>query len=77
MKQITVDLHGMEVLEAEAYMNSLLKKLSKDVDEIVVIHGFNNGNRLANWLRKKYSNKKIAQKILTMNNGVTILKIRN
>ena len=51
------------------------KNLEKDVSEIEVIHGFNNGTKLLDWIRKKYNNKKICQKIITMNRGITIIKV--
>lgn len=73
----TVDLHNMEVWEAARYLTQVLNELPSDISEVQVIHGYHRGTVLAVWLRKKFRHKKIAKKILTMNNGITILEVKN
>ena len=38
-KRISIDLHNMELLEAEYYLNKLFETLPQDILEVVVIHG--------------------------------------
>ena len=39
-KRISIDLHNMELLEAEYYLNKLFETLPQDILEVVVIHGY-------------------------------------
>jgi len=41
---IVIDVHNFKVLEAKCYIEKVLAKLdTKQVNEIIVIHGYNNG----------------------------------
>lgn len=72
---IEIDLHGRTVEEARAMLSETLKKLPKGVREISVVHGYRGGTALREMVRK-YSHPKIERKILTLNQGITILIIK-
>ncbi len=42
-KRVTIDLHDMELLEAEYYLDKLFETLPEDIQEVVVIHGYRKG----------------------------------
>ena len=72
---ITADLHGMQMAEAKTALERLISSADKGVTEITVIHGYSGGRSLANMVRNKLKHKRIERKILSMNQGETILVI--
>lgn len=76
MKRITVNLHDMPLIQAQREMNRILKTCSKETDEIEVIHGFHNGDRILRYIRTELKHPRISKKILGMNNGVTLLELK-
>lgn len=72
---IEIDLHGQTADSARALLTSTLKELSGDVREVIVIHGYHQGNTLQKLVRE-YKNKKIERKILSLNRGSTIFVIK-
>ena len=73
---LEVDLHAMTVMEAKSYLQKILKNLSINITEVIVIHGNNRGDKLANMVRKEFKHKRIDRKILSLNGGITILKLK-
>ncbi len=73
---LEVDLHGMTAIEAKIYLQKIFKSLSSNITEVVVIHGNNRGDKLANMVRREFKHKRIDRKILSLNGGITILKIK-
>lgn len=76
MKRISKDLHGMPLIQAQREMNRLLKTCPKDTDEIEVIHGYNNGDRILRYIRSELKHPRIDKKILGLNNGSTLLILK-
>jgi len=76
MKRISKDLHGMPLIQAQREMNRLLKTCPKDTDEIEVIHGYNNGDRILRYIRSELKHPRIDKKILGLNNGSTLLMLK-
>ena len=72
-KKITIDIHGMTVLEAKLKLERLIAEVSAEITEILVIHGYGNQGLLCNMVRKTLKSKKIKQKILSLNPGETTL----
>ena len=68
--KITIDLHGHTTESALKLITQRLKTLPKGVREVEIIHGFNGGTTLQQAVRK-YKNKKIKNKIVGLNKGVT------
>ncbi|WP_303863636.1 Smr/MutS family protein [Alkalibaculum bacchi] len=73
---LEVDLHGMTVMEARSFLQKVFKNLSINITEVVVIHGNNRGDKLANMVRKDFKHKRIDRKILSLNGGITILRLK-
>ncbi|MCI6581996.1 MAG: Smr/MutS family protein [Oscillospiraceae bacterium] len=76
MKRITINLHYMPLIQAQREMNRLLKTCPKDTDEIEVIHGYHNGDRILRYIRFELKNPRISKKILGLNNGVTLIELK-
>lgn len=76
MKRITINLHDMPLIQAQREMNRLLKTCPKDTDELEVIHGYHNGDRILRYIRFELKNPRISKKILGLNNGVTLIELK-
>lgn len=68
-----IDIHGLTVREAKTLLEQRLTSLPNKYGQITVIHGYKAGNRLQTMVRKDLKHKRIKQKILSMNQGETIL----
>ena len=73
---LTADIHGMTVTDAKKALERLLSSTDKNISEITVIHGYSGGKALSDMVRKKLSHPRIARKILSMNQGETLLLIK-
>ena len=74
---IEVDLHGMTQVQARIAVESALKRASKSVYRLRLIHGYNGGTALRNMLRKEFAgHKKVLRVELGMNPGITDLVLR-
>ncbi len=73
---LSVDIHGMTVMEAKKELIALITKCDKDTKEIDVIHGYQGGQALLNLVRKELKHPRLVKRILSMNNGVTTLVIK-
>jgi len=73
--KIEIDIHGMTVADAKLKLERLIATLAMNVKEIDVIHGYNQGDALQNMIRKGLKSKRIKQRILSLNNGITTLII--
>ena len=76
MKRITINLHDMPLIQAQREMNRILKTCPKDTDEIEVIHGYHNGDRILRYIRFELKNPRIIRKILGLNNGITLIDMK-
>ena len=74
-KTITIDLHTHTAESARKLLTSRLKSLPKDVNEVVIIHGYNGGTVLRDMVRS-YKNPRIERKIIGLNMGETIFVIK-
>jgi len=71
----SIDLHGYTKQEAKVQLDNYLNNLPKGHHEVTVIHGYSS-SVLQTYVQKQYKHKRIIRKILTMNNGETILVIK-
>lgn len=69
---LTVDIHGMTVIEAKIELNHTLDGVSDTVRELVVVHGYSHGSILLKFVRRQYRHKRVVKKMLTMNPGETV-----
>ena len=74
---IEIDIHGMQRKQAKIYIDSILKKVGKNVFRIEIIHGFHGGSALRDMVRSTYKNNPKVKRIeLGLNNGATTLVLR-
>lgn len=74
--QIEVDIHGMRCEEAKKQLELLIKRTGNDIHEIVVVHGYHNGDALLNMVRNEFKNPRIKQKYVGLNNGQTTFVLK-
>jgi dsDNA-specific endonuclease/ATPase MutS2 len=73
-----IDIHGMTVPEAKKLLEKTIMSLPNKYGQVTVIHGYQNGSRLQSMVRGKgFACKRVKQKILTLNQGETILILRD
>lgn len=71
-----LDIHTMTVEQAKKIIERTIISLPNKYSQITVIHGYNNGNKLQSMVRSRHLNcKRIKQKVLTLNQGQTILML--
>ena len=73
--RVEINLHDMQVLEAEYYLDKLFETLPDDVEEVVVIHGYRKGQVLLNMVRKDFKHPRIKQKVIPINKGITLFLV--
>lgn len=72
---ITLDLHGRNRYQAKVAIDSALRK-SAGVYRIRVIHGFNSGTELRDFIREEYAGHKKLLRIDSSESGATTLILR-
>lgn len=73
---IEIDLHNLTVADGKRTLERAVMAAPDYVKEIIVIHGYHRGNEMLNMVRKQFKCHKVARKILTLNQGVTILVLK-
>ena len=68
---VKVDLHKMSGAEAMRHLDFLVETVPDTIKEIVVIHGYHGGTTLMNMVRYSYNNKRIKNKYVSLNQGIT------
>lgn len=76
MKVKTVDIHRMTVAQAKGFLLQLFNKLEPGIEEVVVIHGFNNGTALKELVFNEFKHPKIKSKHPALNSGRTRIFIK-
>lgn len=75
---ILVDIHQYDVLEAKYYLERMLADIDNSkTREVIVIHGYNRGKVLQNFVRYELTSKKIERRFLSLNPGRTSLILRD
>lgn len=72
---IAIDIHGETRKSGRKLLENKLKSLPKDTREIVVIHGYHQGNTLQQMVRS-FKHPMVERKILGLNQGETIFLIK-
>ena len=76
-KTIVIDIHNFKVLEAKCYLEKELAKVdTKCINEVIVIHGYNNGTKLKDMIYTCLKSKKISRKMSSWNEGRTSLILK-
>lgn len=71
----TIDLHGCTRQEAKVQLDRYINSLPSNQHELTVIHGYSS-TVLKNFVQKQYHHQRLKRKILTLNQGETILVIK-
>jgi len=74
---LTVDIHGMGEEEAKRQLALLLGRVDASIREVVVIHGCHGGKVLRDMVRKKLKHPRIRRTWLTLNDGQTIIELKD
>ena len=72
---ITIDIHGETRQSGRTLLENKLKSLPKDAREVIVIHGYHQGNTLQQMVRS-FKHPMVERKILGLNQGETIFLIK-
>ncbi len=75
--QKTIDIHGFTVNEARKEVEKTIAQLDDSIKELVVIHGYHNGDKLKELIQspRGIRSKRIKRRKYTMNQGQTILEL--
>lgn len=71
-----IDIHGYTVAEAKQQLDHYLNHLPLSIHEITVIHGFQRGTVLQQFVRKNYRHPRLVRTMLSMNKGQTTLLLK-
>lgn len=71
-----VDIHGMTADQARRELEQFLSRVSANITEVIVIHGYNGGQVLLQMVRNQLKHPRIASKVLTLNSGQTRILLR-
>ena len=75
--RIELDVHGMNRHQASVAIDAKLRRAGRDVYRISIIHGYNSGSALREYIRETYKNHpKVLRIELGLNQGVTDLVLR-
>ena len=74
--KLEINLHDMQVLEAEYYLDKLITTAPSNIKEIVVIHGYKKGQALLNMVRHHFKHDRIKEKVIPYNKGITLLFLK-
>ena len=74
--KLEIDLHDMQVLEAEYYLDKLITTAPENIKEIIVIHGYKKGQALLNMVRKDFKHDRIKEKVIPYNKGITLFFLK-
>ena len=55
----TVDIHSMTVMQAKSFLLQTFNKLEPGIEEVIVIHGFNQGTSLKELVLHEFKHPKI------------------
>ena len=75
-ERITIDLHDMQEQEARYYLEKAIDTAEDKIKEIVVIHGYRQGQVILNMVRKEFKHKRIEKKEIPYNKGITLIYLK-
>lgn len=73
---IEVNLHGLTAPDAKRQLEQLLSRLDAGAEELIVIHGYNNGQVLRDMVRNQLKHPRIQAKLLSLNPGQTRILLK-
>ena len=75
-EKVVLDLHNMQVDEARFYLERAIDTSEHRIREIVVIHGYRQGQGILNMVRNEFKHKRIEKKVVPFNNGMTYIQLK-
>ena len=75
-EKIVVDLHDMQEQEARFYLEKAIDTAEDKIKEIVVIHGYRQGQIILNMVRNEFKHKRIDRKEIPYNKGITLIYLK-
>ncbi len=75
MNYYNFDVHGMTLSSFSKYLEILLRLIPKDDADVCIIHGYNNGTVLKNYLWNDLEDERIVD-IQEFDYGRTIIKLK-
>ncbi len=76
-QRVIIDLHNMEENEARFYLEQAIETAEPQIKEIVVIHGYRQGQVILNMVRKEFTHKRIERKVIPYNKGITLIYLKS
>ena len=76
-QKIVIDLHNMQEQEARYYLEKTIDTAEEKIKEIVVIHGYRQGQVILNMVRKQFNHKRIDKKVIPYNKGITLIYLKD
>lgn len=73
---IEVNLHGLTAPDAKRQLEQFLSRLDAGAEELVIIHGYNNGQVLRDMVRNQLKHPRIKAKLLSLNPGQTRILLK-
>jgi DNA-nicking Smr family endonuclease len=74
--KLIVDIHGMRAEQAKFRLEATIDGCSAEITEIVVIHGFNQGQALKEMVKELVSSKITTISPSLLNDGQTVIRLR-
>lgn len=74
--KLEINLHDMQVLEAEYYLDKFITTAPENIKEIIVIHGYKKGHALLDMVRRNFNHKRIKEKVIPFNKGITLFFLK-
>lgn len=71
-----IDVHNMHKEEARRHIEQFLTRANGSIREVAVIHGCTSGTVLRDMVRKGLRHPRIQSKVVSMNDGITILLLK-
>lgn len=71
----TIDLHGKSINDAYAELTHAINSLDTNFQFVLVIHGYNSGISLKNFVRNQFIHKLVIEKI-NIDAGRTLLRLK-
>ncbi len=75
-EKVIIDLHDMQVEEAKFYLERAIDTAEYKIKEIVVIHGYRQGQAILNMVRNEFKHKRIEKKVIPYNKGITLIYLK-
>lgn len=73
---LSIDLHGCTQTEAKILLDQQIQGAPKGMREIRIIHGFNQGTALRDFVRGRYRHPRVIDKAAGINDGMTRFILR-